>query len=231
MTSELPPLPDRAARPSAKVSVRKRDAERSRKKILDAAEKMFAERGYLGVTLDEIAKRSGTKRSLILYYFSSKLGLWRTASERAAKTFNAALDAYFEGIRKGQVVQDRSANVAAWFDAYIKHPNYPKMLVMEGNARGQRLDWLLEHFDYAKEIGGTTLLKERMTQALLRDALMAIFLAMSALGPLMEASMVKVSGKRNAGLHPMTRERRADLIEIFTRIIETFENAPQNRAR
>ena len=224
MTSEVPPPPKRTARPGAKTAGRKRDAERSRKRILDAAEKMFAERGYLSVTLDEIAKRSGTKRSLILYHFKSKLGLWRTASGRAAEAFNGALSRNIEETRRGGTGYDRPATVAAWFDAYMEYPNFPKMLVMEGNSRSQRLDWLIQHFAYAREIGSTSLVKERMSQALLRDVLMAVLLAMSALGPLMEASMAKVSGKRKAGLYPMTSERRTDLIEIFTRIIETFEN-------
>ena len=113
--------------------------------------------------------------------------------------------------------------VAAWFDVFVENPVFPKMLVSEGGAPGPRLDWLIENFGYERDIAGTPILKQQMTQGVLRDALMAIFLAMSALGPLMEASMAKVSGQSKAGLYPMSPERREELIQVLMRILETFD--------
>lgn len=204
---------------------RTRDGERSRDAILEAAERLFAERGYLGISLDEIARRSGAKRSLILYHFKSKTGLWRAASSRAAARFNEAVRSKIEGLPEEGITQKRRAMVAAWFDVFVENPAFPKMLVLEGGAAGPRLDWLIENFGYEQDIAGTPILRERMTQSVLRDALMAIFLAMSALGPLMEASMSKVSGQPNAGLYPMSKQRREELIHVLMRILETFDDA------
>ena len=221
MTALGPTLTAARKRSSANASTRTRDAETSRLKILVAAEKLFAERGYLGVTLDDIARRSGTKRSLILYHFKSKFGLWKMASERAAQAFNQELA---DNLKKAEsVVPRRPANVAAWLDAYVEHPNYPRMLVAEGSTGSPRLEWLIQH-SLTSEVSHTLLPRERLTQALVRDVVMAIILAMTTLGPLMEFSMAKLSGEQSVGLHPMSRERRNELIDILVRIIETFEH-------
>lgn len=47
-----------------------------RSRILDAAERVFAEEGYHGATLREVAKAAGVKLSLISYHFESKLALY-----------------------------------------------------------------------------------------------------------------------------------------------------------
>lgn len=45
---------------------------RNRKIILDAALDVFAENGFRGATLDQIAKKSGLSKPNILYYFDGK---------------------------------------------------------------------------------------------------------------------------------------------------------------
>lgn len=46
--------------------------ETSKKKILDAALKLFAERGFDGTTISNVAKEAGVAKGLIYNYFSSK---------------------------------------------------------------------------------------------------------------------------------------------------------------
>lgn len=49
--------------------------ERSRRRILAAALEVFAERGYAGATIAQIAARAEVARGLVTYYFVSKEGL------------------------------------------------------------------------------------------------------------------------------------------------------------
>ncbi len=49
-----------------------RDAQDSRQKILDVAEKVFAQKGFDGARVDEIAREAGVNKALIYYYFKSK---------------------------------------------------------------------------------------------------------------------------------------------------------------
>jgi TetR/AcrR family transcriptional regulator len=53
-----------------------RDAARSRARILDAAETVFAERGYAATTMEQIAARAGMARASPGYFFGSKAGLY-----------------------------------------------------------------------------------------------------------------------------------------------------------
>jgi TetR/AcrR family transcriptional regulator len=61
---------------------RKRDAERTRERILDAALVEFGEHGYAGARIGAIARRAGANQQLISYYFDGKEGLYRALTER-----------------------------------------------------------------------------------------------------------------------------------------------------
>jgi TetR/AcrR family transcriptional regulator len=63
-------------------SERKRDADRSRERILDAALVEFGEHGYAGARIGAIARRAGVNQQLISYYFDGKEGLHRALTER-----------------------------------------------------------------------------------------------------------------------------------------------------
>lgn len=56
---------------------RLRDAERSRRLLLEAALDEFAAKGYSGARVTDIAARAGVNRQLISYYFGGKEGLYR----------------------------------------------------------------------------------------------------------------------------------------------------------
>ena len=69
----------------------------NKEKILDAAEKLFAMRGFYGVTVREITKEAGVDVALANYYFGKKRDLFEAVFLRRAETLNeerlAALDA------------------------------------------------------------------------------------------------------------------------------------------
>lgn len=67
-----------------------RDRERSRLRILDAAEELFAERGFDRVTLAEIGAAAGLSRGAPGYTFGSKEGLYQ---EVLARLFDAREEA------------------------------------------------------------------------------------------------------------------------------------------
>lgn len=49
-----------------------RNAERTRKAIIQAAKEEFFDRGYTGARIDSIAKRAGISKKLIYHYFKGK---------------------------------------------------------------------------------------------------------------------------------------------------------------
>jgi AcrR family transcriptional regulator len=58
-----------------------KDLAGTRDLILKAAEEVFAEKGYTGARVAEIAKRAGMDKRLIFYYFSTKQGLYANILE------------------------------------------------------------------------------------------------------------------------------------------------------
>jgi TetR/AcrR family transcriptional regulator len=65
--------PRRAPEPAE----RKLDAERSCRRLLDAALDEFAAKGYAGARVQDIADRAGLNKQLINYYFGGKEGLYQ----------------------------------------------------------------------------------------------------------------------------------------------------------
>ncbi len=71
-----------AAPPRSTPPRARRNAERTREAILDAALTELAAKGLGGARVDEIAMRSGTNKRMIYHYFASKEGLYLAALER-----------------------------------------------------------------------------------------------------------------------------------------------------
>ncbi len=58
---------------------KRRDAPKTKAKILAAAQKVFSERGYSQVGIRDIAAVAGVSSTLLLRYFGSKMGLFEAA--------------------------------------------------------------------------------------------------------------------------------------------------------
>jgi AcrR family transcriptional regulator len=69
--------------PEAARSQSRRDADRTRHDILDAARQEFVEHGLSGARVDAIAARTRTTKRMIYYYFGSKKGLYLAVLEQA----------------------------------------------------------------------------------------------------------------------------------------------------
>ncbi|MEM1402009.1 MAG: TetR/AcrR family transcriptional regulator [Pseudomonadota bacterium] len=59
-----------------------------RERILDAAEALFAEHGYDGVTLRQISTQAGVDVALASYHFGKKLDLFQAVFDRRAASLN-----------------------------------------------------------------------------------------------------------------------------------------------
>src|SRR4051794_15165268 len=66
-----------SARRAPSREERQRDPERTRERILHAAETEFGDYGYAGARVSRIAARAGVNAQLISYYFDGKAGLYQ----------------------------------------------------------------------------------------------------------------------------------------------------------
>jgi TetR/AcrR family transcriptional regulator len=67
--------------------VHRRNAERTRGRIITAARKEFSRSGFEGSRVGAIARRAGINPSLIFYYFQNKAGLYRAVSEQRLASY------------------------------------------------------------------------------------------------------------------------------------------------
>lgn len=65
----------------------------NRERILDAAEEVFADNGFKGSTLDQIARRAGMSKPNLLYYYGNKQALYLAALGRT-------LDVWLEPLKE-----------------------------------------------------------------------------------------------------------------------------------
>src|SRR5215467_5857965 len=80
MTTTTATLPRPAAERARAVE---RDPEATRANILAIATEEFAEKGFSGARVDEIAARTNTSKRMIYYYFGDKEGLFAEVLEEA----------------------------------------------------------------------------------------------------------------------------------------------------
>jgi len=77
---------DKAARkPRTRIQIEKREL------ILEAALEIFAQHGFRGATIDQIADAAGMSKPNLLYYFKSKDDIHRTLIQRLLDTWLAPL--------------------------------------------------------------------------------------------------------------------------------------------
>src|SRR3954470_16733839 len=66
---------------------RVRDPAGTKRAVLDAAERLFAERGFAGTSLRDIATASGVSHPLIQHHFVTKEGLYVAVLSRCSEEY------------------------------------------------------------------------------------------------------------------------------------------------
>ncbi len=122
--------------------------ERTRLAILDAAEEVFAECGFDGARLGEIAERVGIQRPAISYHFRDKRDLYQAVLRRLLGDLFERTQAALAG-RDPLLLRVERA-VSAWLDFVAARPALAKIALREIAASrpedGERLRGLLRPF-------------------------------------------------------------------------------------
>jgi TetR/AcrR family transcriptional regulator len=117
---------------------RRRDPERTKQEILAVATQEFADRGFSGARVDEIASQTRTTKRMIYYYFGSK-----------ERLYIAVLELAYDNIRitEQSVDVDNLDPVSAvrrlaelTFDRHEANPNFSRLVSHENMQRAQFID-------------------------------------------------------------------------------------------
>ena len=122
-----------ATRTNPETRERERNPDRSRERILDAAEQLFAEKGYEETSLADVGKVAGVSRATPGYFFGSKAELHRAVLDRCfADVRRAVREGRERALASGQTPDVILAGaVADYADFVAARPNFVRLIERE----------------------------------------------------------------------------------------------------
>jgi AcrR family transcriptional regulator len=123
-----------------------RDADRSRRAILEAATRLFAQGGYDGTSLADVGAAAGLSRQTPAYFFGSKDELYSAVlqelfaeRERELVPAFAPLHDYASGDDKRPLKKALGKAIDAYLDFLETHPEFVALTQREAVDGGRRL--------------------------------------------------------------------------------------------
>jgi AcrR family transcriptional regulator len=116
---------------------RHRDADRTRQEILEVATREFADQGYAGARVDEIAARTRTTKRMIYYYFGGKEQLFVEVLEQAYAAIRRAEQTIDVDHLEPTAAIRRLAELT--FDHHEAHPDFIRLVSIENIHRAEHL--------------------------------------------------------------------------------------------
>jgi len=115
---------------------REERGDRTARGLLDAARHAFAERGFVGASVRDIAGAACVNPALIRYHFGSKEGLYQRVIEGVV---GALRDRLLEAFNQGDTVIARMEHVVdALLEHMTEHPEFPMLVqraLLDGDER------------------------------------------------------------------------------------------------
>ena len=117
--------------------VKRRDAQRTRESILRAATTEFADNGFAGGRVDEIAAQMATTKRMIYYYFRSKEGLYLAVMESAyavIRRLEQNLDV--DGLDPVDALRSLAEST---YDHHTSHRDFVRLVAIENVHRAEHI--------------------------------------------------------------------------------------------
>ena len=151
------------------MAKQKRDAEATKSKIIQNAMKLFAKKGFDGVSLDEVASASEINKAMIFYYYKNKAGLYEAVMQ-------GVLDAMYDEILKAEKCCDSTlGELRAFITTYAlfakRYPYFPPLFLRELSDSGAHIPGLM--FESMKKLFSllSGILDQGMKEGLFKDVI------------------------------------------------------------
>jgi|SRR5215813_3451951 len=139
----------------------------ARAKIAAAAEELFAERGFDGAAIRDIARKAGVNGAMIHYYFGNKEGLYHAMLEGAASRIRSLL---IETIGKSGSTKERLASFVEAYAAFmLSQPNITRILYREMLTGAKRIKQIAQQYAVSNYSMLKGLISEGVERGELRD--------------------------------------------------------------
>jgi AcrR family transcriptional regulator len=117
---------------------RTRDKEATRQRLLDAAETVFAEKGYHAAAVDDIIQASDSSKGGFYFHFPNKEAIFLSLIEALTPKLEAAVDHAIAGERDPVAQLDAALRVA--LETFSRHRRLSKILLVEAVGLGHGFD-------------------------------------------------------------------------------------------
>jgi TetR/AcrR family transcriptional regulator len=118
--------------------------ETTRGRILAAALDVFAERGFEGARMRDIAERAGANLGLLTYYFGDKQRLWKAAVTHAFTELRQDLADVLADGEPDDALADLGRMVHRFVRYVAGRPAFMQLMNDEGKREGPRMRWLAD---------------------------------------------------------------------------------------
>jgi AcrR family transcriptional regulator len=96
-------------RPAARASKPRMTAAERREQLLDVSRRLFAEKGFDGTSVEEIAARAKVSKPVVYEHFGGKEGIYAVVVDREIRALTDALNGALEKGHHPKVLVERSA--------------------------------------------------------------------------------------------------------------------------
>jgi AcrR family transcriptional regulator len=121
-----------------------------RERLLRAAAREFAERGYAGVSSESISRRAGMSKATFYEHFANKEECMLALFDMGAELVQAAMAQAAHNAPVGDARERVRAGTRAFLSALAEHPEFAQTLLVEiigaGPRAAQRRDQILQAF-------------------------------------------------------------------------------------
>jgi AcrR family transcriptional regulator len=115
-----------------------RDKEATRQRLLDAAEQVFAEKGYHGTGVDDIIRASDSSKGGFYFHFPNKQAIFLALVEALTPKLAASIDRAIAA--ESDPVAQLDAALRTVLDLFARHRRLSKILLVEAVGLGHGFD-------------------------------------------------------------------------------------------
>ncbi|MGZ3675304.1 MAG: TetR/AcrR family transcriptional regulator [Ktedonobacterales bacterium] len=115
-----------------------RDKDATRKRLLDAAEQVFAEKGYHGAVVDDIIRASDSSKGGFYFHFPNKQGIFLSLIDALVPKLATAVERAIAG--ESDPVAQMDAALRTVLETFSRHRRLSKILLVEAVGLGHGFD-------------------------------------------------------------------------------------------